>query len=156
MKIFYCCYGSAHSSVVAASIHLGLLPKDRVPKYQEFERLPYYDKTNSLEIGTPFFMGRDEREMEVYIIGMMNQRELIKRAIISFLEQSKVDTKDIIFVDTLPLVNLKTKIGGILSRRIGLVTLGRPLTIRGIQERYFEFVKLVENVKQAVTSSVKP
>lgn len=156
MKIFYCCYGSAHSSVVAASIHLGLLPKDRVPEYQEFERLPYYDKTNSLEIGTPFFMGRDEREMEVYIIGMMNQRELIKRAIISFLEQSKVNTKDIIFVDTLPLVNLKTKIGGILSRRIGLVTLGRPLTIRGIQERYFEFVKLVENVKQAVTSSVKP
>ncbi|MGB3963216.1 MAG: DUF3189 family protein, partial [Tepidanaerobacteraceae bacterium] len=35
MKIFYCCYGSAHSSVVAASIHLGLLPSDRVPTSRE-------------------------------------------------------------------------------------------------------------------------
>jgi hypothetical protein len=31
MKIIYHCYGGTHSSVIAAAIHLGLLPEDRVP-----------------------------------------------------------------------------------------------------------------------------
>ncbi|TYP54918.1 DUF3189 family protein [Thermosediminibacter litoriperuensis] len=155
MKIFYCCYGSAHSSVVAAAIHLGWLPSDRLPDTEEFKRLPHYDKTNSFEIGYPFFMGRDERGIEVYIIGMTSQRKLVKRAIVSFLEHSGVNTDNLFFIDTLPLVNFKTKVGGILSRRLGLVFLGRPLTIKGIQERYFEFVKLVEIVKKRVEISTK-
>ncbi|MCF6095870.1 DUF3189 family protein [Thermovorax subterraneus] len=150
MKIFYCCYGSAHSSVVAAAIHLGWLPEDRVPGFHEIENLPHYDKTDSLEIGTPFFMGKDEKGSEVYIIGMTGQRQLVKNAILSFLKYNNIKTKYIFFVDTIPLVNLKTKIGGILSRRIGLVAVGRPLTVIGIQEKYFEFVKLVNEVKKSL------
>ncbi|SHM07481.1 Protein of unknown function [Caldanaerovirga acetigignens] len=150
MKIFYCCYGSAHSSVVAAAIHLGWLPEDRVPQVQEIENLPHYDKTDSFEIGTPFFMGKDKKGVDVYIIGMTGQRQLVKNAILSFLRHNEIETKDIFFIDTIPLVNLKTKIGGILSRRIGLVTIGRPLTVKGIQEKYFEFVKLVNGVKKSL------
>ncbi|MFO7151622.1 MAG: DUF3189 family protein [Bacillota bacterium] len=150
MKIFYCCYGSAHSSVVAAAIHLGWLPEDRVPELEEIEKLPHYDKTASAEIGTPFFMGKDRKGAEIYIIGMASQRLLVKNAIVSFLQHSGVEPEDVIFVDAIPLVNLKTKIGGILSRRMGLVSVGRPLTIRGIQERYFDFVKMVKEVKRAL------
>ncbi|ADL07738.1 DUF3189 family protein [Thermosediminibacter oceani] len=155
MKIFYCCYGSAHSSVVAAAIHLGMLPSDRLPDAEEFERLPRYDKTSSCEIGYPFFMGKDEKENEVFIIGMTSQRELVKRAIASFLEHSGVNTENLLFIDTLPFVNLKTKIGGILSRRLGLVSLGRPLTIEGIREKYFDFVKLVQDVKKRADTKTK-
>lgn len=150
MKIFYCCYGSAHSSVVAAAIHLGWLPEDRVPELEEIEKLPHYDKTASAEIGTPFFMGKDRKGAEIYIIGMASQRLLVKNAIVSFLQHSGVEPEDVIFVDAIPLVNLKTKIGGILSRRMGLVSVGRPLTIRGVQERYFDFVKMVKEVKRAL------
>ncbi len=147
MKIFYCCYGSAHSSVVAASIHLGLLPSNRVPTFREFIVLPHYDKTESFEIGTPFYMGKDEYNSEIFILGMGSERKLVKRAILSFLTHAGINTQDVMIIDTLKNVNLITKIGGFASRRLGLVTIGRPLTILGIQQRYRDFVKLVMQVK---------
>ncbi|MGB9813135.1 MAG: DUF3189 family protein [Thermovenabulum sp.] len=153
MKIFYYCYGSAHSSVIAAAIHVGYLPKDRIPKDEEFLKIPYFDKTDNYEIGTPFLMGKDEYGNEVYIIGMTNEREMIKKTIISFLKESGIDLNQIHMVDTLHLVNLKTKIGGLLSRRFKLVNVGRPLTIRGIQEKYFDFVNLVMKVKRRMSEN---
>lgn len=148
MKIFYYCFGSAHSSVVAASIHLGMLPTDRVPKPHEFIMLPHYDKTSSFEIGTPFIMGRDEFNSEIYILGMSNERELVKNAILSFASKCGINTDYIMMIDTLQNVNLKTKIGGYMSRRLGFVRLGRPLTIKGIQEKYSDFLDLVKKVKE--------
>ncbi|HHW02965.1 MAG TPA: DUF3189 family protein [Thermoanaerobacterales bacterium] len=148
MKIFYYCYGSAHSSVVAASIHLGMLPADRLPSAEEFKNLPHYDKTDSYEIGKPFFMGIDEYGAEIFITGMTGERQLVKKAIYSFLKNCGVDVTDLMMVNALKSVNLKTKIGGFMSRRMGLVMIGRPLTIKGIQEKYTEFVKLVENTKR--------
>ncbi len=148
MKIFYYCYGSAHSSVVAASIHLGLLPIDRIPVSNEFKRLPHYDKTESFEIGIPFFMGKDECNSDVYILGMASQRDLIKRAMLSFLTHLGIDTQDLLLIDTLENVNLITKIGGFTSRRLGFVGIGRPLTIIGIKQKYQDFIKLVDDVKR--------
>ncbi|MFY9217196.1 MAG: DUF3189 family protein, partial [Tepidanaerobacteraceae bacterium] len=49
---------------------------------------------------------------------------------------------------TLNSVNLLTKIGGFFSRRLGFVTVGRPLTILGIQLKYRDFVELVKAVKK--------
>ena len=147
MKIFYCCYGSAHSSVVAASIHLGLLPSNRVPAPKEFLVLPHFDKTESFEIGTPFFMGKDEYDSDVFILGMASERRLIKKAILSFLTHAGINTREVMIIDTLKNVNFITKIGGFASRRLGFVTIGRPLTILGIQQKYGDFVKLVMHVK---------
>lgn len=148
MKIFYCCYGSAHSSVVAASIHLRLLPMDRIPASREFQWLPHYDKTESFEIGTPFYMGTDEYKSDVYILGMASQRKLVKKAVLSFLAQLGLDTRDLMMIDTLKNVNLITKIGGFTSRRLGLISIGRPLTIIGIQQKYRDFIRLVAEVKR--------
>ncbi|MGI6485007.1 MAG: DUF3189 family protein [Thermoanaerobacterales bacterium] len=155
MKIFYYCFGSAHSSVVAASIHLGMLPSDRIPSPKEFANLPHYDKTNQYEIGTPFMMGRDEFDSEVFILGMTNERKLVKKAILSFFSICGISTDDIMMIDTLKNVNFKTRIGGYLSRRLGCITLGRPLTIKGIQERYTDFVDLVEKVKEREEENLK-
>lgn len=148
MKIFYCCYGSAHSSVVAASIHLGLLPTNRIPTSREFTVLPHYDKTESFEIGIPFFMGKDEYDSEIFILGMASERRLIKKAILSFLTHAGVNTHDLMIIDTLKSANFLTKVGGFTSRRLGFVKIGRPLTILGIQQKYQDFVKLVTDVKK--------
>ena len=148
MNIFYCCYGSAHSSVVAASIHLGLLPVKRIPSAKEFERLPHYDKTESFEIGTPFYMGKDEYDSDLFILGMKSHRKLIKKAVLSFLEHMSLETQDFLMIDTLKNVNFITKIGGFTSRRLGIISIGRPLTIIGIQQKYWDFVKLVQCVKK--------
>ena len=44
MIIIYRCYGGTHSSVMAASIHLELLPGDRKPAGKELLALPYFDR----------------------------------------------------------------------------------------------------------------
>ncbi len=105
MRIFYYCYGSTHSSVVAASIHLGLLPVERIPNSNEIKHLPYYDKVETSEIGTPFYMGKDEFNSEIFILGMANHRKIIKKAILSFLEHSGSDPRDLLMIDTLKNVN---------------------------------------------------
>jgi hypothetical protein len=154
MKVVYCCYGGTHSSVVTASIHLGMLPSDKIPSSFEIERLPYYDKVEPNEIGTPFFMGKDELGCEVYIIGMINQKQVVKKAIKSFLENSGIDTEDLLMINTLGNVNIVTKFGGFISRRLGLVKVGRQLTIWGIRQKYFDFVRLAQEVKKDLGSKL--
>ena len=44
MKIIYSCYGGTHSSPIAAAIHLGRLPDDRIPSPEELMKTDYYDK----------------------------------------------------------------------------------------------------------------
>lgn len=144
MKVFYTCYGSAHSSVVAAAIHLGYLPKERVPPATEFLHLPYYDRNPSKVIGTPFFMGADPQGNEVYIMGLGAEKALIRRIVKNFLEICGYPASQVLFVDALNGIPLITKIGGILSRSLGWVAFGRRLTIYGLQKHYFHLVSLVE------------
>ena len=40
LRIIYYCYGSAHSSVVAAAIHLAKLPSRRLPSISRFAVFP--------------------------------------------------------------------------------------------------------------------
>ena len=147
MKVIYNCYGSAHSSVLAAAIHVGMLPIDRVPKTEEITKLPHYDKTATTEIGNIYYFGTDEAGIEVYILGMKGSTKLVKRAIYSMLSELEISKNELLFVETLPYVNNLTRIGGFLSRKLGLVSLGRPLTIWGLQKVYHQFVELVKDVK---------
>ena len=57
MIIIYRCYGGTHSSVMAASIHLELLPGDRKPAGKELLALPYFDRQNGADFGKIFYMG---------------------------------------------------------------------------------------------------
>lgn len=148
MKVIYNCYGSAHSSVLAAGIHVGLLPESRVPTCEEITDLPHYDRTNTEEIGTIYYFGQDELGVQVYILGMKSSSKIVKRAIFSMLEEFNIDRTELILVDSLPYVNNLTRIGGFLSRGLGLVKLGRPLTVYGLQKSYFQFVNLVQDVKK--------
>lgn len=151
MKVIYYCYGSAHSSVISAAIHLGLLPSDRIPSAQEIMATPYFDRTDSREIGTCFFVGRDEDGREVYIMGMGPGREVVKRAILSVLKVFGIDTREFALVDALPSAGLLVRTGGILSRRLGLVRLGRPLVVRGIQRNYWAFCDFVRSTKESLS-----
>ncbi|MBM7623847.1 DUF3189 family protein [Sporohalobacter salinus] len=151
MKIIYNCYGSAHSSVLAAGIHVGLLPKNRVPTTTEIMDLPHYDQTETEEIGTIYYFGEDEFDSQVYILGMKSSPKVVRRAIFSVLEEFDIDRNKLILIDSLPYVNNLTRIGGFLSRGLGLVKIGRPLTVYGLQKSYFRFVNLVQGVKKRLS-----
>jgi hypothetical protein len=148
MKIFYHCYAGAHSSVVASALHCGKLPLERIPSLTEITAVPYYDQTTPDMIGTPFFMGHDEFGNDVYFIGMRRRSDIVMRAIYSFYDLYQLPIHQTRFVDALHVINLSTKIGGGLSRRLGCVGIGRSLSAWGIQRCYPGFIDLVQSVKQ--------
>lgn len=148
LKIIYHCYGSAHSSVVAAAIHLNYLPKDRIPTRREIMNIPHYDRTMTRDLGTPFLVGVDEYGHEVYILGRKNAAYMVENLIKSVLAYYNHSPHEILLVNALERLSIITAIGGTLSRGFGLVRLGRPLTIWGIKNCYANFVTLVNTVQQ--------
>ncbi len=67
MKIIYHCYGGSHSSVITAAIHLGFIPRDKIPKTEELMKLPFYDKQTDKDHGILRLMGKDDLGNEIYI-----------------------------------------------------------------------------------------
>ncbi len=149
MKIIYCCFGGAHSSPVAAAIHLGILPADRLPTRQELLQLPLFDRND--QQGTLHYMGKDERGHEVYVLGRGRGGKIAETTLINGynLAGGQAD-RELVIVDTLKCVNLIMRIGGYLSRRLRLVFLGRPLVLVGTQRAFRCLVAVVEAVKAEV------
>ncbi|MDT8901201.1 DUF3189 family protein [Anaeroselena agilis] len=147
MNIVYYCFAGAHASVVASAIHCGLLPVEHVPTYDEFVALPYYDRTAPRLIGSPYLMGRDEYGHNVYFLGLWDQRLPIMAAVGALLATASIDEQDYFFQDAFPLINFSTKIGGLLSKRYCLTSIGRRITVWGMQRQYPAFVSMVADVK---------
>ncbi|MGI5838241.1 MAG: DUF3189 family protein [bacterium] len=147
LRIFYSCYGSAHSSILASAIHLGNLPDDRRPTCREILDLPGFDRMEGRDIGTPLFIGRDERGVEVYAIGFRSGRQIMSHAVYSLLAAYGAPRQDLLLVNSLAYVNLLTRCGGFLSRQLGIVSVGRPLAAFGIWLSYLDFVAMVREVK---------
>lgn len=148
MKLFYHCYGSTHSSVAAAAIHLGLLPSDRRPEVAEIMEVPFFDQVADAEIGTPLFMGRDHEGHEILAIGTRGKPQLVLSAVEEFLGLVLgTPPGDLVFRDTLHLANIWVRVGGFLSRRVGLVFPGRRLAALGIRQSYPGLVELVQRTQ---------
>jgi len=56
----------------------------------------------------------------------------------------------LIFVDTLQCVTLKMRIGGYISRQLGLIKIGRPIVLHGTQGAYPQLVALVSRIRKEV------
>ncbi|AZO95353.1 DUF3189 family protein [Halocella sp. SP3-1] len=155
MIIIYHCYGGAHSSVLSAGIHTNRLPVDRVPSRKEILKLPYFDKTEGQEIGIPFYFGKDEYNNKVYIQGMGRAEKIVLNTLDSFLEEKKIN-KNLVYVqNTLKKVNILVRIGGFMSRGLGMVFPGRLLTVYGLQLAYPNFIELVRTVKEEISIAYK-
>lgn len=147
MDIVYSCYGGAHSSVVAASIHIGLLPADQIPSPQQLNELKYYDKVTASERGKVIFIGIDKWGNRIFICGRGREKLGIEQAVKSGIILAGGNTEKLVFVDTLPAVNLWMRIGGFISRRLKWVKIGRPLVIWGTQKAFPHLLKIVDKTK---------
>lgn len=150
MKIIYHCYGGAHSSVTAASIHLGLLPMDHIPDQHMFWQIPLYDRQDVDEHGHIFFMGVDEFENEVYLTARRSRPVVLERVFEGLAGIFNIPKEDYLFVNVMEKVNLTMKFGGFISRRWGFIKLGRPIVTLGTQAAYFRVVELVREIKSRV------
>ena len=153
MKVIYTCYGGAHSSPVAAAIHLGRLRPDRPPTPAELMALDLYDKTAARDYGRLAFLGRDEDGNEVYVLGRGPGGTAVERALRSGLELAGQGGMPVRLVDTLPCVNAWMRVGGFLSRALGLVALGRPLVIYGTRLAFPRLVELVSRVRRELSTA---
>ncbi len=160
MKIIYNCYGGSHSSVTAAAIHLGLLNCAEVPCSQALWKLPYYDTQVKKDHGTLHLMGTDEFNNQVYCVGRRNMGNLVKNCFTSLANIFDIPQQDFKLVDPMPFVNWAMKIGGITSRRLGLIPLGRPIVTWGTKMAFPELARLVRQVKTGLSpafpSDIKP
>ncbi|MDA8442312.1 MAG: DUF3189 family protein [Peptococcaceae bacterium] len=154
MKIIYNCYGGSHSSVTSAAIHLGLLQCDSIPCKEELWRLPLYDKQVKKDHGTLNFMGTDELENAVYVVGRRSMGKPAQRALNTLAQIYAIPQNDFMLVDPMPFVNWAMKIGGITSRRLGLVAIGRPVVTWGNRKAYPHLAGLVKRVKANLSPAV--
>lgn len=145
-KIVYHCYGGAHSSVVAAAIHLGKLKLPRLPSAKELMRLSLFDRQTKDGHGQLHFFGFDEFGNQVYSVGCRNAGKSVEN-ILNGVAGILGIQDDIIFIDTLHCVNMKMRIGGYMSRRLNLIHLGRPIVIKGTQDAFPELAELVRQTK---------
>jgi len=147
MKVIYHCYGGAHSSVTAASIHLGLLPADHIPCREAFWKIPFYDRQENDEHGHIFFMGRDERGNEVYFMARRGRPVVLESVINGLAGVFDIPPGEYLLVNVMQNVNWTMKLGGYLSRRCGFIRIGRPIVTLGTQAAYFQLVDLVRKIK---------
>lgn len=143
MKVIYHCFGGSHSSVICAALHLGMLDKKRIPSLAELLALPYFDKTGADDFGNFRFMGIDEMGNEIYVLGKKSLADRYTLLIMNIADILGVKN-EIIALDTNCKVNWIMKIGGFLSRRLMLVSLGRFLLGLGLKKAFPELVLLVE------------
>lgn len=146
MIIIYYCYGGTHSSPIAAAIHLELLSKDR-PSESEILAVPYYDRVDSKDRGRVMFIGEDQAQNKIYICGRGSEKLGIEQAIRSGISLANGQLDEVIFVDTLPAVNILMRIGGFLSRHLKWIFIGRPLVVRGTQLAFPALYQIVKQTK---------
>ncbi len=147
MKVIYHCYGGSHSSIIAASIHVGILPRDRIPKEEELFACPLFDQGTPESHGIIHLIGSDEDNNNIYSMGCRNAFPIIESSLKGAMEIFRLNPRELYFVDTLPCVNIEMRIGGFLSRQLRLISTGRPLVVKGSQKAFFNLAKLVQRVK---------
>lgn len=144
MKIIYACFGGAHSSVTAAAIHLGVLPVAGRPPVRRILGLELFDRQTSADMGRLRLVGQDGWGNQVYVLG----RGPLRAPFVDLLPAAAraMGGEAVLAVDTVRLINWGMILGGILSRRLGLVWPGRWLVAWGTWLAYPLLARLVQEV----------
>ncbi|MGE5404597.1 MAG: DUF3189 family protein, partial [Candidatus Saccharibacteria bacterium] len=149
MIIIYHCFGGSHSSVTAASIHLGLLNSARVPTKAELMNLPYFDKTPKNDWGSIRPMGIDDKGNMVYVMGKKNLGDRLDQMLMGIAKLAGVQN-NVKVVNTVQCVNWLMMLGGFTSRRLRIVKVGRPIVLFGTQKAFYSIARLVNKVKASI------
>ncbi len=132
VKIVYHCFGGAHASPTAAAIHLGILPQNRIPRFQDLINIPFFDCIAWNEHGKLIKIGMDLKGNEVYILARRNAANSVINLIREFARLNGENPDDYHFVNCMQRYNPFMITGGFSSRAMGWVRLGRPVVTFGV------------------------
>lgn len=156
MNVIYSCYGGAHSSVVAAAIHLGILPNEPIPTCRQLMSLDGFDRTDKADHGKVRHVGTDALGNEIYVLGRGPAAREVERGCASGYMLAGGKQKDLIFIDTLVCVNTFMRVGGFLSRRLKWIGVGRPLVLWGTRRAYRNLAQLVDQTYRRLAKEAQP
>ncbi len=153
VRVVYTCFGGTHSSPVAAAIHLGILPRDRVPSVRELLTAPGFDTAEGDGRGLLRLAGVDPGGNLVYTLprGRL-PAAVVRRLMEGTLRMAGRGDVPLLVVDTLGCVGWLMRAGGFLSRRAGLVRVGRPLVALGTRRAYWCLVRLVRETEAVLAA----
>lgn len=153
MKVIYHCYGGAHSSVTAANIHLERLPRDRAPLYSELAGQNLFDRQKVSDTGKIRYMGTDRQGNDIYVAGRRSRPYLLENVVKGLTEVFHLDRDNCILVDMSPCVSPAMRLGGYMSRKLGLVALGRPIVTWGTGRNYKRIKDQVDCVLNSISQN---
>ncbi|MDA8096212.1 MAG: DUF3189 family protein [Clostridia bacterium] len=149
MIVIYHCYGGTHSSVLAAAVHTGYLAPGGLPSKEEIEELPHFDGRDGKDIGKLCHYGRDENGNEVYIVGRKSFSET-PEFVFRSLQKLYGSDKAYKLVNSARTLNWQMKLGGYISRGLGIKHVGLPIELWGARKAYPRVESLVERIKKEV------
>jgi hypothetical protein len=155
MIVIYHDIGGAHSSAVAANIHVNKLPMDKIPDKAEVLNLPTFDKITKQDYGRLLYIGTDEFGAKVYTLSRQYKPDLVIPALSDMYNLLNGSLEGLFFADTSPTVNNLMKIGGFSSRRLNWVSFGRPIVTRGTLDAYMNISALVRITKEYMKKHIK-
>ncbi len=148
MHVVYHCVGGAHSSVVAAAIHLKRLPTDKIPTVEDLLNISYFDAMTIKDRGKIIYRGTDEFGNRIYTMS----RQFVPHLVIPVIEDTwrvlSGSCENLMLVSTLSTVNFTMRLGGFTSRRMNWVSFGRPIVAKGTLKTYPNLVRIVEVTKE--------
>lgn len=154
MKVIYYCHTGAHTSLVAAAIHLGLLTSNRIPTNQEIKNLPFFNNIKVRQLGIPFYLGVDDDNNKIYTLGLGFAYQLTEKAVHSFLKEMTIVDK-YKFINTIPQITRPTLTGSYCSVVLGWDKLALPFITYGIKKKYSNLISLVEQAKSKIALTRK-
>jgi hypothetical protein len=120
-RIFYACYAGTHSSILAASLHLGLLADGR-----RVSDLPLFDRRIHTEVGVPALLGVDGAGTEIYALGTGWLSESLEKPLCDLIEVASPGARACV-CSVRGFLSFPARVGGFASRRCYLVWPGRGL-----------------------------
>lgn len=151
MIFIYNCYAGTHSSSLASAVHLKKLPLDRIPTREEIFHTEYFDKLTKKDFGRMIFRGTDEDGNRVYSIGRGPSKLIIPCLVnvINVLCCEHGFREQVVFSNMSPAVNLPMQIGGFVSRRLGMTSVGAPFLAIGAQKAHQRILDIVAQTKES-------
>ena len=148
MKIIYHCYGGTHSSVLAAALDTGILNMHKPLTWQDLFACPYFDTVDKRDTGKINYMGENASGDDVYTMGCKNAGFIVENVVKELGKVTQLDTSELIMVNTIPCLNNLMRLGGLLSRQLGLITAGRFFLFHGSQLAYPKIKQTVLQVNK--------
>lgn len=149
--VIYHCYGGSHSSVTAAAVHGGLLPRHKAPTKEQLLNLPFFDTQGSADHGYLQYIGQSGAGVKVYSVGFETASVPVIRGAKSLFALAGAPLDSVLYVDTRTVINSWMVVGGVLSRKFGLTLVGRPLVAWGTRLAFGKIVALVAATEHRIT-----